>query len=134
MIAIRLPSVAAAQAVSRGLYIMSRPEGVNLPQDTQFLASWEVQGDGTAMLIVDPAWKMPLHALTVTQIKDNADTLGTRAKLAALLGPLLTNITTGLPAVRAMIAAGGDLTLGDFVPLIKPALVSAYVPPVRVTP
>jgi hypothetical protein len=134
MITIRLASAAFAAAVSHGLWNLSRPASVNPATDTQYFAPWEVQGDGTALLIVDPAWTLPIHAGVVAQITDATDAQGSRAALATLLGPLLTNATTGLPAVRALIAKGGSLTIGDILPLLNPALAAPYVAPVRATP
>ena len=134
MIAITLPSAAHAAAVSRGLWLLSRPAGVGAGETTQSLAAWAEQEDGTALLILDPAWTLPVHAGVVAQIKDTLDADGTRAKVAALLGPLLSNQTTGLAAARTLIGKGGAMTIGDLLPLLKPALVSAYVAPVRTAP
>ena len=134
MIALRLPSVAAARAVSRGLWLLSRPESINDAQDTQYLASWEVQQDGTALLILDPAWTLPIHPDVVAQITDPEDAHGSQAAVAALLGPLLTDFAEGMATTGGLIAAGGDLALSDLLPLVNPALVADYVPPVRDAP
>ncbi len=134
MIALRLSSEAAAQAVSRGLWLLSRPESVGATETTQYLASWEAQEDGTALLILDPAWTLPIHPDVVAQILDPEDTHGSQAAVAALLGPLLTDFAEGVATTGGLIAAGGDLALSDLLPLVNPDLVADYVPPVRGTP
>jgi hypothetical protein len=134
MITIRLPSAAHAGAVSRGLWLLSRPEQVNGAQDTQILASWDVQKDGTALLIIDPNTTLPIHPAVVAQITDPADKDGSQAQMAALLGPLLADPASGLAAAAGLIAKGGVLAMGDLLPLIKPALVEDHVPPVRTAP
>ena len=127
MITLRLPSEAAAQSVSRGLWLLSRPESVNGTEDTQYLAAWEAQEDGTALIILDPAWTLPIHPDVVAQITDPEDTHGSQAAVAALLGPLLTDFAEGMATTGGLIAAGGDLALSDLLPLLNPALVSDYV-------
>jgi hypothetical protein len=134
MISLRLPSEAAARAVSRGLWLIARPEAVNGPEDTQFLAQWEVQKDGTALLVIDPAWTLPIHPAVVAQITDPADKEGSQAQMAALLGPLLADPASGLAAAAGLIAKGGTLAMDELLPLIQSALVADYLPPVRTAP
>jgi hypothetical protein len=133
-IAIRLPSETAARAVSRWLWLLSRPEAVNGAQDTQFLAAWEGQKDGTALLILDPETPLPIHERVAAQMADPADAEGSQAQMAALLGPLLTDAATGLATAGGLIAQGGVLRVGDLLPLLHPEIVADYVLPVRAAP
>jgi hypothetical protein len=133
MIAIRFSSEGEARAVSRGLYLLSRPERFT-DDGALYLATVKPQKDATALLILDPEWTLPIHADVVAQITDPADAEGSQAQMAALLGPLLADPAIGLAAAAGLIAKGGVLAMGDLLPLIKPALVEDYVPPVRTAP
>ena len=125
MIAITLPDAETAQAISRGMWLLSRPESVA-----------EAAGDvtealapvvGTALL-VDPEGTLPIHPRVTAQLLDPADADGTQAKLAALLVPLLAD-AADLATVAAMLAAGGTLRVGDLLALLRPALVGPPPPP-----
>ncbi len=134
MITIRLPSAAAASALSRGLWLLSRPAQVNGPKDTQYLAAWVVQGDSTALLIVDPDWVLPIYPSVINELKDATDAEGTQLKLAQLLGTLFINSGSGTQAAKTALTKAGTFTIGELTALFKPALIAPYVAPTRQTP
>lgn len=117
MIAITLPSSEVAQAVSRGMWRLSRPEAVRNGDATLYLA--EARG---AVLIADPEWLLPIHPLVISELSDPADASGTQALLAALLMPLLRE-PAGLGRVAGLIMAGGVLRVGDVIAELRPELI-----------
>lgn len=117
MIAITLPSAEIAQAVSRGMWRLSRPEAVRNGDATLYLA--ETRGN---VLIADPEWLLPIHPLVISELSDPADTSGTQALLATLLMPLLRE-PAGLGRVAARLMAGGVLRVGDIIGELRPELI-----------
>lgn len=117
MIAITLPSAEIAQAISRGMWRLSRPEAVCGDDTTHYLA--ETVG---SVLIADPDWRLPIHPLVIAELADPADTSGTQTLLAALLMPLLRE-PAGLGRVAALIMAGGVLRVGDVISELRPELI-----------
>lgn len=117
MIAITLPSVEIAQAISRGMWRLSRPEAIRNGDATLYLA--ETRGN---VLIADPEWLLPIHPLVIEELSDPTDASGTQALLAALLMPLLRE-PAGLGRVAALIMAGGVLRVGDVISELRPELI-----------
>ncbi len=135
MIALIFPGAASARAVSRGLWLLTRPPEVNAGDVTTDMASVVVRADTTALLVIDPAALMPIPAITIAQVLDGTDASGLRGRLNTLLTYLLTNPATALPQIYARIGRGDALDLADLFPLIKGALkINPYVPPVVVGP
>jgi hypothetical protein len=133
MIAISFRSEDAARAVSRGLFLLSRPARF-VDEGTLYLATVFAQPDGTAVLLIDPGMLLPIHPDVAAQITDPADKDGSRAQMAALLGPLLADPASGLATAAGLIAKGGTLAMDELLPLIQLALVADYLPPVRTAP
>ena len=121
MIAITLPDAATARAISAALWRLSRPDGVTGGAEdvTRFVAP--VIG---AVLLADPDWALPIHPQVVARLADPADPHGTRARLAALLGPLLAR-PADLATAQARLLAGGTLRLGELLPLLRAELIGA---------
>lgn len=117
MIAITLPSAEIAQAVSRGMWRLSRPEAIRNGDATLYLA--EVVGN---VLVADPEWELPIHPLVISELSDPADASGTQSLMAALLMPLLRE-PAGLGRVVALLMAGGVLRVGDVIAELRPELI-----------
>lgn len=103
---IRVPDEATAQAISRGLYRLSRPEAVSTAakDDTLYFCEFGANPDGSGFIVVDDAWELPVHAQIPEQMADPKDTSGSRAlmghlfaaiaKDAGSLGRLVTLLST----------------------------------------